>query len=182
MDIGGRVRSIRLSKELKLEDIASKTGLSKSFLSNVETGKTSPSINSLEKIAQALEIPISTLFMQKLFLPRIVKASQRDKTQFGQDQRMVEWISNMPFSHIEMLILEIPVREDSSQEAPLHTHRGEECHLVLEGKLRGTYGTESFTLEAGDSFHWDGSIPHKVDNIGDTPAKVNYCSYPAIFL
>lgn len=172
MDIGGRIRAARLSKSLILEDLSDKTGLSKSFLSNVENNRTSPSINSMEKIAHALEIPLSVLFMQKSFSPQIVKAGQRDQTRFGQDERVVEWISNMPFSNIEMLLLEIPVRKDPAQRAPLHTHRGEECHLVLEGKLRGTYGTQSFTVEAGDSFHWDGSVPHNVDNIGDTPARL----------
>lgn len=172
MDIGARIRATRLSKTLTLEDLSEKTGLSKSFLSNVENNRTSPSINSLEKIAQSLEIPISVLFLQRNFIPQIVTAEQRDRTHFGQDNRVVEWISNMPFSNMEVLILEIPVRRDPGQNAPLHTHRGEECHLVLEGRLRGTYGTETFTVEAGDSFHWDGSVPHNVDNIGDSPAKM----------
>ena len=118
MDIGARIRSTRLSKTLTLEELSEKTGLSKSFLSNVENHRTSPSINSLEKIAQSLEIPISVLFLQRNFIPRIVNAEQRDRTHFGQDNRVVEWISNIPFSKMEVLILEIPVRRE-----PVHRRR-----------------------------------------------------------
>jgi len=181
MDIGGRIKATRISKSLTLEELSDKTGLSKSFLSNVENNRTSPSISSIEKIAHSLEIPISFLFMQQNFFPRIVKRGQRDRASFGEDDRVVEWISTMPFSKIEMLLLEIPVREDDSQEAPLHTHRGEECHLVLQGRLKGTYGSQTFLLEEGDSFHWDGSVPHKVDNIGDTPAKLIIALTPPSF-
>ncbi len=181
MDIGARVKAIRLSKSLKLEDISSRTGLSKSFLSNVENNRTSPSISSLEKIAQALEIPISLLFLQKSYRPHIVKAGQRDRTVFGQDNRIVEWISNRAFSNLEMLILELPVPEATDRKVPLKSHRGEECHLVLEGKLEGTYGMETFTLEKGDSFHWDCSVPHKVVNIGDTPARLIIAVSPPSF-
>jgi transcriptional regulator with XRE-family HTH domain len=181
MDIGNRVKMARIAKELTLDELALKTGLSKSFLSNIENNRTSPSIASLEKIAQSLEIPLSILFMQKSFQPRIIKSKDRDKTLFGRDNRTVEWISNMPFSNLEMLILEIPPQADPDKVVPMKSHPGEECHLVLEGKLRGTYGTEIFLLEAGDSFHWDCSVPHKVENIGQGPARIIIALNPPSF-
>ena len=181
MDIGSRMRAIRLSKSMILDDLAEKAGLSKGFLSNIENNRTSPSINSVERIAQALEVPMALLFMQRDYIPRIMKPEQRDRTHFARDDRVVEWVSNMPFSKMEMLILEIPVSKDRTKEAPLKSHPGEECHLVLQGKLRGTYGTQTFILEQGDSFHWDCSVPHKVDNIGDVPAKLIIALTPPTF-
>jgi quercetin dioxygenase-like cupin family protein len=53
-----------------------------------------------------------------------------------------------------------------------HAHEGEECHLVLEGKVLAEQGEDSFILEEGDSFSWNASVPHTVKNIGEVTAVV----------
>ncbi len=53
-----------------------------------------------------------------------------------------------------------------------HSHEGEECHLVLEGKILAEQGEDSFIVEEGDSFSWNASVPHYIKNIGDSKAVV----------
>jgi len=179
--IGPRIRAVRQSKRLTINDLARATGLSKSFLCNVENGNTSPSLASLEKIAATLHMPLTFFFLSDDTVPRVVKPEQRTRTVFGGDGRTVEFVSARPDAEVEMFILEIPVRQPDQAEAACHTHKGEECHYVLDGKLEAFYGRERFVIGAGDSFHWDGTVPHKVENIGDVPARLVVALTPPSF-
>jgi mannose-6-phosphate isomerase-like protein (cupin superfamily) len=79
-----------------------------------------------------------------------------------------------------MVILEIPVGYDASGRN--HVHDGDECHYVLEGRIRAVQAGRTFLLEAGDSYHWDGSLPHRVENAGETPARFLIARTPPGFL
>ena len=179
--VGPKIKTIRRSKELTIDDLAKETGLSKSFLCNIENGNTSPSLASLEKIAATLRMPLTFFFLTDDIVPRVVKPEQRSRTIFGSDGRTVEFVSARPGGEIEMFILDIPVRQSDQADAACHTHKGEECHLVLNGKLEAYYGNERLMVEAGDSFHWDGTVPHKVENIGDVPARLVVSLTPPSF-
>jgi transcriptional regulator with XRE-family HTH domain len=179
--IGPKIKAIRRSKELTIDGLAKETGLSKSFLCNIENGNTSPSLASLEKIAATLRMPLTFFFLTDDIVPRVVKPDQRSRTIFGSDGRTVEFVSARPGGEIEMFILDIPVRQPGQADAACHTHKGEECHLVLAGNLEAYYGNERFAVETGDSFHWDGTVPHKVENIGDKPARLVVSLTPPSF-
>jgi len=179
--IGPKIKAVRLSRELTINELAMETGLSKSFLSNVENGNTSPSLASLEKIAATLRMPLTFFFLSDDSVPRVVKPEQRTRTIFGSDGRTVEFVSARPGGEIEMFLLDIPVRQPDQADAACHSHKGEECHYVLTGKLEAFYGNERFVVEADDSFHWDGTVPHKVENIGDVSARLVVSLTPPSF-
>jgi transcriptional regulator with XRE-family HTH domain len=179
--IGPKIKTLRQVKQLTIQDLANKTGLSKSFLCNVEKGKTSPSLASLEKIAATLRMPLTYFFLLDDALPRVVKPQQRHRAVFAHDGRTVEFVSARPDGEIEMFILDIPVRQPGQAEVSCHRHRGEECHYVLSGKLEVYFGHDRFQVEAGDSFHWDGTVPHKVENIGGEPARLIVSLMPPSF-
>lgn len=179
--VGPKIRSVRQAKGLTINDLSQATRLSKSFLSNVENGRTSPSIASLEKIAAVLRMPLTFFFLTNDAEPRVVKPAQRNRTTFAPDGRTVEFVSARPGGEIEMFILEIPRRRPGQAEVPCHSHKGEECHYVQRGRLEAYFGTERFVVEEGDSFHWDGTVPHKVENIGDEPARLIVSLSPPSF-
>jgi len=179
--VGPKIKAVRQSKGLTINDLARETGLSKSFLSNVENGNTSPSLASLEKIAATLHMPLTFFFLADDVAAHVVKPQQRTRTIFGADGRTVEFVSARPGGEVEMFILEVPVRRQDQGEVACHSHKGEECHLVLTGRLEAFYGKDRFTVEEGDSFHWDGTVPHKVENIGDAPAKLIVALTPPSF-
>ena len=181
ISVGPKIKAVRQSRGLTINDLAREAGLSKSFLCNVENGNTSPSLASLEKIAATLRMPLTFFFLTDDIVPHVVKPEQRSRTIFGADGRTVEFVSARPGGEIEMFILDIPVRQPDQAEAACHTHKGEECHLVLNGKLEAYYGNERLLVEAGDSFHWDGTVPHKVENIGDEPARLIVSLTPPSF-
>jgi transcriptional regulator with XRE-family HTH domain len=181
LSVGPKLKSIRQAKGLTIQELANKTNLSKSFLCNIERGNTSPSLASLEKIARTLGMPLTFFFLTDDVLPRVVKPQQRHRAAFAHDGRTVEFISARPGGEIEMFILDIPVRQPGQAEVTCHRHKGEECHYVLSGKLEVYFGHDRFEVEAGDSFHWDGTVPHKVENIGDEPARLIVSLMPPSF-
>ena len=98
---------------------------------------------------------------------------------FGAPDKLVHLLS-APDRHLEVLLMDVPAGH--SERGRLVSHEGEEFHLVLEGRVHAVHGDRSFVFEEGDAFHWDGSIPHTVENPDARPARVLVARVPRGFL
>ncbi|MFT4416602.1 helix-turn-helix domain-containing protein [Fredinandcohnia humi] len=165
MDIGSKVRAIRNRKKITIAQMSEATGLSKGFISNVENNNTSPSINTLSTIATFLDVPLPYLLLEKKQHMRVVR--KEDRTTSTYNNLKIQHLSTK--GGLRMMIVEFP--PGTSMGKP-NAHEGEECHLVLEGKVLAEQGEDSVIAEAGDSFSWNASVPHFVKNIGDDIAVV----------
>lgn len=168
MDIGSTIRAIRKRKEITIAQICEATGLSQGFMSQVETNKTSPSIATLENIAQALKVPLAYLLLKKEERMRIVRREERVITTSGSEQLKVEHLSST--KHVRMMLVELPPGSSTGQ-AP-HAHEGEEVHVVLQGRIYAEQGEDAAEFQEGDSFSWNACTPHLVKNIGEEAAVV----------
>lgn len=168
MDIGSSIRAIRKRKGITIAQICSETGLSQGFLSQVETNKTSPSIATLENIAQALQVPLAYLLLKQEERMSIVRKDQRTITASGTDQLQVEHLGSN--RHLRMMVVHMPPGAATGSE-PL-AHEGEEVHLVLKGRVYVQQGEDEAELEEGDSFSWNACVPHLVRNDSPEPAVV----------
>ncbi len=161
-DIGTRIRDARTGKGWTLETLSSESGLSPSFLSQVERGLSTLSIVSLSSICRALDLPIESLFVSSGPLDRrapvVTKADQQLQIQIGRSPVAYRYLSGqLPTAPIEeLLIAEFPAgcRQDESQ------HRGEELGYVLEGRLTIAVDGTEHDLGAGDSYRIEASRPH----------------------
>jgi len=153
-----------------LEELASKCGLSVSFLSQVERGLSSLSLSSLQAICKALDVPLTHFFTPPRGDAIVLKAGRpRTRIRIEDSQVTYNLLScPMPDRTLEVLIAEFPPHYDH----PLITHPGEEFGYVLEGTLLLQIEDKEFTLEPGDSFHILSSRPHTVRNPSDSPARV----------
>ncbi len=140
MDIGGRIRELRVRRGMMIEDLARKTGLSNPYISQVETGKASPSLQTVEKIARALGVPLAYLFLDDAFACQVIRRHERRAISFGAPDKLVHLLS-APNRNLEMLLLEIPVGYTAGGRT--HSHEGEECHWVLEGTIKAIQGGRS---------------------------------------
>lgn len=170
LDIGAKIRAIRNRKKITIAQMCEGTGLSKGFISNVENNNTSPSISTLQTIASYLEVPLPYLLLEKKQHLRVVRKDARTMTTFN--QLKIETISSM--GGLSLRSVEFP---PGASIGDAHAHEGEECHLVLEGKVLAEQGEDSVILEEGDSFSWNASVPHTVKNIGDGKAVVLIAVY-----
>jgi transcriptional regulator with XRE-family HTH domain len=165
LDIGTKIRAIRNRKKITIAQMCEATGLSKGFISNVENNNTSPSINTLHTIAKFLGVPLPYLLLEKNQHMRVVR----------KDARAISTFNDLKIEHLtskgglRMSIVELP--SGASVGEP-HSHEGEECHLVLKGKILAEQGEDSVIAAEGDSFSWNASVPHFVKNVGDSTAEI----------
>ncbi len=161
-DIGARIRSARKNRGWTLEALASESGLSTGFLSQVERDLTTLSIVSLAAICDALSIPIESLFSSN----RPIHEAPSQVTR--EDQQLHIQIGGSPISYryLSGQLPDVPIEELLIAEFPPHcdqrdsAHEGQEFGYVLRGKLELFIQDEVYTLQAGDSYRVDASQSH----------------------
>jgi transcriptional regulator with XRE-family HTH domain len=179
MQLGKKVRDLRLRSGMTVQQLAAATGLSKGFISQVENDRTSPSLVTLRDLARALDTSMAYLVVEEEQRPHLVRAGQRQQVRVGGNAGRVELLSAMPKRNMELVLAELPPGRNAGDKR--HFHHGEECIFCLEGRVSVTCGTEVWTLEEGDSFHFDGRVPHAVENAGEAIARVVIAITPAAF-
>lgn len=164
-DLGSRIRQKRIEKGLSLKALANLIEKTPSFLSQVERGLAEPSITSLRKIANALEVPIFFFLLDYENHNPVVRKDQRKIMSFPGYQLTFELLS--PNLNQEMEIIQGRLEPGGvTCEGPL-SHSGEEATLVLSGKMQIQVGTDEYLLEEGDCIYYYATIAHKITNVGD---------------
>jgi len=172
MDIGSKIRTIRNRKKITIAQMCEATGLSKGFISNVENNNTSPSISTLQTIANFLKVPLPYLLLEKDEHMTVIRKEEREFTISKEPDLKVEHLATR--GGLSLRLVEFPPGYSTGERK---AHEGEECHLVLKGKILAEQGEDSYILEEGDTFSWCASVPHFVKNIGDETAEVLIAVY-----
>ncbi|GAA4711739.1 helix-turn-helix domain-containing protein [Brevibacillus fulvus] len=173
MKIGSTIRAIRKRKGITIAQLCEGTGLSKGFMSHVENNKTSPSIATLDSIAQFLNVPLPYLLLHEEERLRIVRKDERKQTVLGKEQIRVEHL--IDDAGLRLVMIELPVGAPENEE--MMVHAGSEVHYVLKGKVLIRQGEDSAVLEEGDSFSWKACVPHLIKNAGEEPAVLLIANY-----
>lgn len=173
MDIGSTIRNIRKKRGITIAQLCEGTGLSKGFMSLIENNKTSPSIATLESIAEYLNVPLPYFLLQKNERMKVIKKDERKVSFYGKDNIRVETLGDE--GGLKLLLLEIPPGYPQTEET--NVHEGEEIHYVLQGKVLAQQGEDTAVLEAGDTFSWKSCSPHIVKNLGEETAVLLIASY-----
>ncbi len=177
VDVGSRVRAIRHLRRLTLKEVAERTGLSESFLSQAERGLTSASIASLQRIATALGVAVSDLFApDSTRRPRVSRREARQFVAWGKLGRKA-LLTPKPFHHLEVVVAELDPGGSTGDEA-YHHGDSEEVFIVLAGRVRLQLEAETYELGSGDSVQYRSSTPHRVVNHEDEPAEVMFVVSP----
>ena len=171
--IARRIREKRLALNLTLEQVAGRTGLTRSVLSKVENFRVTPSLPALAKIAQALETTISELTRGIEEPPEVSIVRNGEGVSVERDRPnsriSYESLTYKCAGMIESLLLSLP--SGTAREEAM-SHEGEEFLYVLSGKVIFEYGEETFELTEGDSAYFNANIPHRINNGNEEVAKV----------
>jgi transcriptional regulator with XRE-family HTH domain len=178
MQLGKRIRDLRFRRGLTVQQLADASGLSKGFISQVENDRTSPSLATLRDLARALETSIAFLVVEEDAHPHLVRRQERPRFHFAGNGASVEILSAQPRRQLEVLMTELPVGSKSRGDRP--GDQGEVCVVVVDGQVQLTCGDHSAVLEGGDSCHFDGRVPHTLENCGTTSARVLIVATPAV--
>lgn len=172
--IGERIKRLRLKKSMGLVELGKHTGLSASFLSQLETGRVVPTLRNLARIAMIFNKDLSFFFeSEPVSLFRVHRKHDRVRLpQTGVDDPtyFFESIGFMvPDRQLDPYYAEfLPVRK--TQDIRPHVHPGFEFLYVLEGELEVRHGDALQVLNSGDGVYFDASTPHSYRCAGKTPS------------
>jgi transcriptional regulator with XRE-family HTH domain len=162
-NLGARMRARREALGLSLRSLADRTGVSASFLSQVERGLVSPSIQTLTAVSRALEVPIYHFLLESP--DPVVKHDQRRRLIMPNTSVDYELLCPDVHRSMEVSLGRLEPNAASSDE-PL-AHATEEFMLVLEGVMEIEIGPRRYVIEPGDSIYYHGLAPHRFVSVGD---------------
>ncbi|MGV8136127.1 MAG: helix-turn-helix domain-containing protein [Mangrovibacterium sp.] len=178
-NLGSRIKQLRTSRQIALEDLAVQTNLDVSLLKKIEEEKIIPSLAPLIKIARALGVRLGTFLDDSDQLgPAIVRAGGEERgvrftSQGSLTREHLNFYSlafNKAGRSMEPFIVDIEPAEPS--DYMLSSHEGEEFIYVMEGKIEINYGKDTFLLSTGDSIYMDSIVVHNVHAADNQPAKI----------
>ena len=177
MNIGQRIKQLRIKNNLTLEELASRCELTKGFLSQLERDLTSPSISTLNDIVEALGMSLAQFFQEEK--PEKIVFTQEDFFIDEKEGTTVTWIvPNAQKNEMEPILLEIKPGQSSFTLTP---HEGEEFGYLINGKLLLIDGEKQYSIKKGQTFYIKGSNDHYLKNDGSVVAKVLWICTPPIF-
>ena len=179
MDIGHRIKQLRVKNDLTLEELASRTELTKGFLSQLERNLTSPSIQTLEDIAEALGTTMSKFFAQDEDEKLVFNSA--DEFTDEQDGQTIHWIiPNAQKNDMEPLVLELL---PGGRSKTIEPHEGEEFGYVLSGRILLCRADRKYGMPVrkGEVFYLRGNESHYLENNTSQTAKVLWISTPPAF-
>ena len=177
LELGERLRAIRLLRRLTLREVAAAAGVSESFVSQLERGRSSASVATLQRLAAAVGIEISDLFAAEPQAgPRVLRREERQQLEWGHLGRKA-LLTPKPFHSLEVVTAAFDPGGSTGDEPYTHGD-SEELLLVLEGRVHVQLGRELLDLSKGDSVNYRSSTPHRVSNPGDASAEVLFVISP----
>lgn len=173
LGLGQRIRKIRKNRGKSLQELASRIGVSRSLLSQIEGGKANPSLNTLWSLADALGVHVTTLLKKEQDEEPIVEPARiRDLSKKAKCYVLSpRTVADFEFAYVEYS----PGGSSGDQPA---SHSGREYFLVIDGKIEATVGSQTFILAKDNSIGFVGRIPHSMKNIGKTRARALFLIMP----
>jgi transcriptional regulator with XRE-family HTH domain len=167
-ELGRRVKMERLAKNMTLKQVADSSGMSPTHISEIERGRTSPTVGALLRIAHALG-KSATYFVEENALPTVsvVRRHERQHRAITEGDRSIAEVdfltSGIPAGRLRV----VELKGSGAGEVAGPIHQGEEILLVTAGRLAVIVGDEEFELGEGDCIQFKGSVPHAFRSVGD---------------
>lgn len=180
MEIGEKLRELRIQRGLTQEDLANRCELSKGFISQVERELASPSIATLKDMLECLGVTLQQFFTDS-GKEKIVFAPQQDmfEKEDPEEGRKITWlVPDAQKNSMEPILLELEPGGKSYTLPPLES---EEFGYVLRGQVTLVTGKSHHTVRKGCSFCLHPSVTHYIENNGSKPAAVLWVSTPPSF-
>jgi len=177
-ELGRKLKQERLRRGLTLKDVENRVGISATHLSEVERGKSSPTVGVLDKIARALGTRSSLLIELASGPPYSHTRPGGRRAVLSVDGSVRTESLSDAFPGAEVSLLLKTYAPAPARRLDPRGHEGEEFVYVLSGRLRVHVGEEQHLLEAGDSIHFKSIRPHAFENPGEEPCVTLLATCP----
>lgn len=180
VEIGDRIRRLRLQRGLTQEELADRCELSKGFISLLERDLTTTTLDTLGDILESLGSDFATFFAK----------TGEEKLVFGEEDIFIKedeeqlcgcirWlIPSAQKNSMEPILVEMAPGGSTAEDDP---HEGEEFGYVLSGSVKLIVGDRTERVRKGESFYFKPTAPHRIINAGKSPCKVIWVSTPPSF-
>lgn len=165
VDVGNRLRQLRETCGVSMRTLATMSGLSANALSMIERGKTSPSVSTLYRLADALEVPVTDFFAPSPVREKVVFLKADERTRLPFMRGLWEGLGGENFvGHVMPFMLTLESGASSGPSNVIHT--GHEFVFCLRGQLEYMVEGQPYLLEAGDSLLFAANLNHRWRNPG----------------
>lgn len=179
--VGAKIKRLRESKNLTVEEISERSGLSTDQISSIENDQNLPSLGPLIKVARALGVRLGTFMDDNDALgPVVCRAEERERdrsisfsngsTDARKHMEYHPLAQQKAGRHMEPFVIDINPEE--TPEFQLSAHEGEEFIYVMSGEVEIVYGKETYSLKEGDSIFYDSIVKHHVHGAPGKSAKI----------
>ena len=170
--IGANIRAVRTKLNVTVTALAERTALNKSTISKIETGRVSPPVSTLARIAQALNVPLAEFLAEPDADPPFVltrkgegKPITRDGTRFGYSYEALAL--EMRHKRVEPFLFTISPGDPPAKGR----HAGQEFIYMLSGQVAFSVGDRKMKLMPGDALYYDATCEHVMRLVGKRPAR-----------
>lgn len=189
MNIGSNIKRIRISKKMKIVEVARKTNLSSSLISQIENNRVQLSLLSLTKIANALEIPPGSFFEKQnsalnnddIIQDESAFIVRKGRNKILSPNKGVKYFLLTPSLSGNIQFLYAIFKKHSKTAERVYKHVGEECAYILKGNLQIELFGEKYDLKEGDSIFFNAQNPHRVINNSNEDAEAIWVNSPPWF-
>ena len=180
--VGERIKKIRETKGISLEELSNQTGFPVKLLDQIENQTISPQIGTIIKLAKSLKTVFGTLTAQEgeetysIVRHSERKTVSRSTSQEGHNYTYIPLASNVKTRHMESFIVKL---EPEIPNQALSVHEGEEFLFVLDGEMKVQLGEKTEILSPGDTLYYLSNIPHLVTSNRKEPTYILAVIYTA---
>nr|WP_285292392.1 cupin domain-containing protein [Aureimonas altamirensis] len=180
VDIGGRLRSLRLKHKLSQRQLASRAGVTNSTISLIESNGTNPSVGALKRILDGIPVGLAEFFAFEPEQPARAFYRADELKEIGKGPISYRQVGDNLFGRSLQILEECYQPGSDTGKVPL-VHDGEEGGIVLCGRLEVTVDGERRILGPGDAYYFDSRRPHRFRCVGPNPCRVVSACTPPTF-
>lgn len=179
MNIGDKIKRLRVKNSLTQEELADRSELTKGFISQVERDLTSPSIATLVDILEGLGTNLKDFFNETIDEKIVFTKEDAFESENNEYKYVLQWIiPNAQKNSMEPILIDLEPGGRSKEDYP---HEGEEFGYVIQGSIYLHAGAEKLKVRKGESFYFKANSNHYISNAGKTNTSVIWVSTPPSF-
>ena len=179
MNIGKKIKSLRVQNSLTQEELADRSELTKGFISQLERDLTSPSIATLVDILEGLGTNLKDFFNESIDEKIVFSKDDAFESENDELKYTLKWIiPNAQKNMMEPILIEIDPDGRTKEDSP---HEGEEFGYIINGNIFIHIGSQKYRVKKGESFYYKANANHYISNEGKTKAKIIWVSTPPSF-
>lgn len=179
MNIGDKIKRLRVKNSLTQEELADRSELTKGFISQVERDLTSPSIATLVDILEGLGTNLKDFFNETIDEKIVFTKEDAFESENNEYKYVLQWIiPNAQKNSMEPILIDL---EPGGRSKEYYPHEGEEFGYVIQGSIYLHVGAEKLKVRKGESFYFKANSNHYISNAGKTNTSVIWVSTPPSF-